>query len=386
MGPLAISTAPTYRRDAALATDNHKLPASIERYLAALSRLYARDGKRLLQEIVVNGQVRVVEEWASDGWNDGTFGHALYLTLPESLFLAASRDRDAIRNSITRDLNGLHNFQNEHIAEVFLEMDVAEDGDWRQESGLLITTSKTVAPDQAKRIWDTEGFRLFLSHKTEVKRQAAALKEGLKLFGVSAFVAHEDIHPTRAWLDEIENALHSMDGFVAILTDGFHDSLWTDQEVGFALARGVPVIALRMGKDPYGFLGKFQALSTTWENAPEGIVKLLINRDRMFSAYLHALRDCTDWNKGNVLSRILPNIEKLTEHQIDELVAVCNDNSEVRYSFGFRGNKPSQYGDGLIPHLHRLGSRRFARDSNTAVITPATKATRRAKLADDIPF
>jgi len=369
-----------------LASDNHKLPANIERYLAALSRLYARDGKRGLQEIVVNAQVRVVEEWTYDSWNGGTCGHGLYLTLPESLFLAASRDRDDIQTSIARDLNGLHNFQNEHIAEAFLEMEVAEDGDWRQESGLLVTTTKTVLPDQAKRIWGTEGFRLFLSHKTEVKRQAATLKDKLKLFGVSAFVAHEDIHPTRAWQDEIENALHSMDGFVAIMTDGFHDSLWTDQEVGFALARGVPVIALRMGKDPYGFLGKFQALSTDWDNAPEGIVKLLIDHDRMFRAYLQALRDCTGWNDGNVLSCVLPAIERLTEQQIDELVAVCNDNSEIRYSFGFRGNKPSQHGDGLIPHLHRLGPRRFARDSGTAVITPATKSTRREKLIDNIPF
>lgn len=369
-----------------LASHNHELPAKIDRYLAALSRLYARDGKRALQEVVVNSQVRVVEEWTYDNWNGGIYGHALYLTLPESLFLAVSRNRDAIQTSISQDLNGLHNFQYEHIAEVFLEMEVAEDGDWRQDSGLLITTSKTVAPDQTKRIWGTEGFRLFLSHKTEVKREAAALKEGLKQFGVSAFVAHEDIHPTRAWLDEIENALHSMDGFVAVLTDGFHDSLWTDQEVGFALARGVPVIALRMGKDPYGFLGKFQALSTKWEDAPEGVVKLLINRERMFSAYLNALRSCTGWNEGNVLSRILPAIEKLTEQQIDELVTVSNDNSEIRYSFGFRGNKPSQHGDGLIPHLQRLGPRRFLRDSDTAVITPATEATRLDEIVDEVPF
>lgn len=369
-----------------MASDKHKLAAEIDRYLAALSRLYARDGKRALREIVVNAKVRVVAEWTYDGWDGGIAGHALYLTLPESLFLDASRDRDQVQTSIARDLNELHNFRNEHVAEVFLEMEVREDGDWRQESGLAINTTKTVAPDQAKRIWGAEGFRLFLSHKTEVKRQAAALKEGLKVFGVSAFVAHEDIHPTRAWQDEIENALHSMDGFVAFMTEGFHDSLWTDQEVGFALARGVPVVALRMGKDPYGFLGKFQALTTEWEDAPEGIVKLLINRDRMFSAYMQALRNCTNWNDGNVLARILLAIENLTAQQLDELVAVTNENTEVCYSFGFRGNKPSQYGDGLIPHLHRLGSRRFARDSSTDVVVPANKVARHAKLSDDIPF
>jgi hypothetical protein len=369
-----------------LANEKHELPAKIERYLAALSRLYARDGKRALQEVVVNAQVRVAEEWTYDGWNGGTYGHALYLTLPETLFLVAIRDREAIQTSIASDLNGLHNFQNEHIAEVFLEMEVAEDGDWRQESGLLLTTTKTVLPDQTHRIWGNEGYRLFLSHKTEVKREAAELKEALALFGVSAFVAHEDIHPTRPWQDEIENALHSMDCFVAVMTDQFHDSLWTDQEVGFALARGVPVVALRMGRDPYGFLGKFQALSTDWNKAPEGIAKLLINQERMFSAYVNALRSCKEWNDGNILSRILPAIVSLTEQQIDELVAAHNSNSEIRYSFGFRGNKQSQHGEGLIPHLHRLGPRRFTRDPNSARIAPATKEDAWVSIDDEIPF
>lgn len=334
--------------------------------------------------MVVNSQVRVVEEWHFDNWNGGTVGHALYLTLPESLFLEASRDRDELQSAIASDLNQLHNIQGEYIAQVYLEMDLAEDGDWRQESGLLIATTKTVAPDSATRIWGDGGFRVFLSHKTEVKKQAAALKEGLKPFGVSLFVAHEDIHPTRAWMDEIENALHSMDAFVTAMTPGFHDSLWTDQEVGFALARGVPVIALRMGKDPYGFLGKFQALTTDWDHAPEGIVKLLINRDRMLSAYLQALRNCTSFNDGNVLARILPAIEKLTDQQIDEVVDAYNENGELQGSFGFNGGYPSQYGNGLVPHLNRLGGRRYAQHRRSIVLENEVKP--RQKVEDDIPF
>jgi hypothetical protein len=341
-------------------TDSYELPKKIEHYIAALSKLYAQDGRRSLQEILVNAQIRVVEAWTTDGWNGGTYGHALYLTVPDSLFLAAARKRDEIQGEIARDINQINNVQNEHIAEVFLEMEVAEDSDWRQESGLLITTNRTVAPEGAKRIWsDDGGFRLFLSHKSEVKKQAAGLKEHLSLFGVSAFVAHDDIHPTRAWQEEIENALLSMDAFVAVMTEDFHDSDWTDQEVGFALARGVPVIALRLGRDPYGFLGKFQAMSSDWDNAAEGIVKLLIRHDRMFSAYVLAMRNCTNFDNGNRLSRILPSIEKLTSQQIDELVAAYNENSEIRGSFGFSGTKPSYWGQGLVPHLHRLGTRQF---------------------------
>ena len=62
----------------------------------------------------------------------------------------------------------------------------------------------------------------------------------------------------------------AMDAFAALMTEGFHDSDWTDQEVGFALARGVPVIAVKLGRDPYGFLGKFQALRADWDQRRVG--------------------------------------------------------------------------------------------------------------------
>jgi hypothetical protein len=133
--------------------------------------------------------------------------------------------------------------------------------------------SRRVLVDGAsqQRIWGEAGYRVFLSHKTSVKRETAALKERLQPFGISCFVAHEDIRPTKAWQDEIVNALTTMDAFVALLTDDFHRSLWTDQEVGFALGRNVPIISVKLGKNPYGFIGKFQALSCDWKGAPLGI-------------------------------------------------------------------------------------------------------------------
>jgi hypothetical protein len=56
-----------------------ELPKHIELYLAALSKLYAQEGKEYLQTIIVNSRIRIVEEWTTDNWDGGTFGHALYL-------------------------------------------------------------------------------------------------------------------------------------------------------------------------------------------------------------------------------------------------------------------------------------------------------------------
>jgi TIR domain len=336
-----------------------QLPRAIEQYMAALSGLYARQGKRKKQKILVNSQVRVHEEWHFDNWNGGISGHALYFALPAELYVSVIGQKDQIQSQIKTDFNKMHNFQDEVIAQVFLEMEAIEDHDWRKDSGLLRSGKRFVLPGAEKRIWGEEGFRLFLSHKSDVKKETAELKDRLHLFGLSCFVAHQDIHPIKAWQDEIEIALGSMEGFVALLTDNFHDSDWTDQEVGFAFARGVPIIAVRLGKDPYGFIGKFQALSSTWQTCAEDLTKLLINNDRVFNAYTQALRRCSSWENGNILAKAFPGIHHLSAQQIDELIAAYNETTELQGSFAFNGKNKIFYGTGLVDHLNRLGTRQF---------------------------
>jgi hypothetical protein len=87
--------------------------------------------------------------------------------------------------------------------------------------------------------WEPQHFRLFLCHLASFKKTTAALQSALRRFGISAFVAHVDIEPTREWQDEIEAGLWSMDALAAILIPGFKESNWTDQEVGIAVGRGV---------------------------------------------------------------------------------------------------------------------------------------------------
>jgi hypothetical protein len=248
----------------------------------------------------------------------------------------------------------MHNIQDENIAEVFLELEKGEDRDWRLESGALESPLHSVTPEASLRIWGDPGYKVFLSHKTGVKKETAELKERLSMFGITAFVAHEDIRPTRKWLDEIDNALISMDAFVALLTEDFHESDWTDQEVGFALGRGVPVICLKLGRDPYGFIGKFQALACSWDEAPVKIAGLLTKDSRMIDAYIPAMRRCRSFADGITLSQILPSIARLTNEQADKMALAFNSNSELRGSWGMNGARPGLYGDGLAKRLSRV--------------------------------
>lgn len=108
--------------------------------------------------------------------------------------------------------------------------------------------------------WLPGHFRLFISHLSSFAKTAGALRDRLREYGISAFVAHTDIKPTKEWQREIENALFSMDALTAVIMPGFKESDWTDQEVGVAIGRDVLVVPIMKGQAPYGLFGKYQGL------------------------------------------------------------------------------------------------------------------------------
>ena len=79
-------------------------------------------------------------------------------------------------------------------------------------------TAPRVSASAIRRIWAEDGFRLFLSHISGVSKQANNLKEELRVYGVSAFVAHANIRAMQEWEKEIKRALYSMDGLAAALS------------------------------------------------------------------------------------------------------------------------------------------------------------------------
>lgn len=103
--------------------------------------------------------------------------------------------------------------------------------------------------------------RVFISHLAEKKAEAQSLSVNFERFGFASFVAHEAIKPSREWPLEIQRALRSCDVLVALVSIGFHDSEWTDQEVGWVLGRDLAVVPVSLDKtNPQGFLAVYQAV------------------------------------------------------------------------------------------------------------------------------
>jgi hypothetical protein len=128
-------------------------------------------------------------------------------------------------------------------------------------------SGEATAPRVDPPFWRKGMLRLFVSHLAIYKVFAAELQEELLGFGISCFIAHNDIEPTKEWQTQIETALATCDALVALLHDGFHASNWTDQEIGFVMGRGAPAFAVRLGQEPYGFIGRFQAFNGNGKSA-----------------------------------------------------------------------------------------------------------------------
>lgn len=109
--------------------------------------------------------------------------------------------------------------------------------------------------------WEEGKLKVFLSHLTAEREQAANIQKAMSRYGISAFVAHNDIQPTVEWQIEIETALSTCDLLVALIHPKFVESHWCDQEIGYALGRGIPVFTVRCGADPYGFVSRFQGFN-----------------------------------------------------------------------------------------------------------------------------
>jgi TIR domain len=114
--------------------------------------------------------------------------------------------------------------------------------------------------DPGDEIWEPNKLRLFISHSSNHRHEVGGQKFGLATLGVDAFVAHEDIEPSLEWQGVIELALATCDAMVVWVTPDLPQSDWTDQEVGFCIGQRTLIIPVRLGRDPYGFIAKYQGL------------------------------------------------------------------------------------------------------------------------------
>lgn len=216
----------------------------------------------------------------------------------------------------------------------------------------LPSPSLPIDLEAERRLWMAGYCRCFLSHTSKHKTEAASLKVELEAYGCDVFVAHEDIEPTLEWVPELENALASCHCLLALVTDDFHASLWTDQEVGFVLGRGLPVVPIQAPDNPYGLMGKLQAFrfdEATLSDVAETVFTALSSKDQtgqlVASAAVQAFLDSPDSAAAAKRMGILERLPAITPELLRRLSDAAPTNSHIAGSPGV----PERLDDLLLP-------------------------------------
>jgi hypothetical protein len=324
------------------AKPKHELPGRLEAMMATVSEYLAVRKEELLQRILVNSRYSVHEEWSYDNWNGGTWGHAVIFHVPRSLFSELIGHVDQLSDRLCKAMNEVNSVQNEFVEKVFFELEPGKSGDWRAASGALLprdSAGSVLIADADAAPWAANEFRLFLSHVSAAKIAANNMKKEFAWYGVSAFVAHEDIEPTAVWQREIERALATMQSMLAVATPGFRSSYWCQQEVGWALGRSIPIIGIRAGEDPPGFIAANQAFSADVAKHAEitkAVVKLLAREARTVSIVRETLvsriEETESWERLKELIDCIVGVSEMPTEQLDRLERAYATNEHLKTS------------------------------------------------------
>lgn len=130
--------------------------------------------------------------------------------------------------------------------------------------------------------WLDDHVWVFISHASRDHALASGLRDALHGYAMDGFVAPRGIRVLDDWATALETALGSCHALVALVTDQFTGSVWCNQEVGYALGHGRPVVAVAVGAEPPGFIGRHQAIPGRDRRVEEvaGSVFEALGRDR----------------------------------------------------------------------------------------------------------
>lgn len=199
---------------------------------------------------------------------------------------------------------------------------------------------------ESGRLWRQATIRLFISHLAAVKGNVHRLSTSLDWYGISSFVAHDKIEPDEDWQEEIKLALQSMDAMLVYITDGFFDSVWTNQEIGYALARGVPIVSIKMGtQDPIGFISKRQAingmgkdLSVNALQIKSTLRKKLRNSPRYRKYALSRFNNAGSFDEAGEAFEDIKPLPTITNQTIESLIKSFNSNSQLNDCYKLTDN------------------------------------------------
>ena len=188
--------------------------------------------------------------------------------------------------------------------------------------------------DEVVHIWEHGKLRFFISHRDKHKADAKKLGEELSKYSISSFVAHDSIQAMSTWKHEIMKALQTMDACLCYITSDFYDSEWTNQEVGFALAKGIPIYLYSVDKtDPKGFKLDTQAIKTGLPDLIGCIKKDFTSNSAFKKIYLDKLITARDGSFDLAKEKFFDVVGlRFNDAEIEEIIKAVSPATGIRES------------------------------------------------------
>ena len=204
---------------------------------------------------------------------------------------------------------------------------------------LHVHSKRNVKKTPEPSFWTKDHFRLFISHVSSDKALAQSLKKDLDSYAISGFVAHSDIEPSKEWESEIVLGLNTCDSGIALMSHKFHESKWTDQEIGILIGQEKLIVPIKIGLDPYGFIGKYQALPFSDEKKStkdifNALVKNEKTKKKMAYALMAMFENSDSFSGAKINFDLVKKIEFWNDDLIERLEKSSKGNSQIRGSFG----------------------------------------------------
>lgn len=186
--------------------------------------------------------------------------------------------------------------------------------------------------DEVAHIWEKGKLRFFISHRDAHKVAAKELGKELSPYGISSFVAHDSIQAMSTWKHEIMKALQTMDACLCFITNDFYESEWTNQEVGFALARGIPIYLYSVDKtDPRGFKLDTQAIKSGFSDLISCIKKDFSGNSSFKRIYLDNFIAARDGSFDRAKNRFFDLLGlRFNDAEIEEIIKNIAPKSGIR--------------------------------------------------------
>ena len=198
-------------------------------------------------------------------------------------------------------------------------------------SGLLIS--------RLKIILIMISVRAFLSHAAKEKEIAGKLKEKIQSYEIDAFVAHDDLEGATEWMSELHTEIKKCEIFLVLLSENYHGSTFTDQELGMALAYNKPIIPICIDSTiPYGFILKLQGIKSDPEfyNLTE-IVNIIMKHSDSGQGFIDVLisklERAKSFDMAHRYATELLSYNNLTKEQTLKILSASYDNSQIYNSF-----------------------------------------------------